>query len=99
MLNRSGTVPPDSSPSLRARILSFTAVILAGVCGGLTGFAVMDVGCRGDCEITAGFVGLASAVGAAVGTGIVVVLALRASAEWRAQQPQPEPQQPHGPVG
>jgi len=89
VLNPSGTVPPDSSPSLRARILSFAAVIVAGVCGGLTGFAVMDVSCRGDCEITAGLVGLFAAVGSAIGTGIVVVLALRASAEWRARQPDP----------
>ena len=87
MLDQSGTVPPDSSPSLLARVLAFSAIIVAGVCGGLIGFAVMDLGCDGGCTTTAGLVGLAAAVGAAAGTGIVAVLTLRAAAEWRAQQP------------
>ena len=87
MLNQSGTAPPDSSPSLLARVLSFAAIIVAGVCGGLIGFAVMDLGCDGGCPTAAGLVGLGPAVGAATGTGIVAVLTLRAAAEWRAQQP------------
>ena len=70
-----------------ARVMAFSAIILAGVCGGLIGFAVMDLGCDGGCTTTAGLVGLGTAVGAAVGTGIVAVLTLRAAAEWRAQQP------------
>ena len=87
VLDQSGTVPPDSSPSLLARVLAFSAIIVAGVCGGLIGFAVMDLGCDGGCTTTAGLVGLGAAVGAAAGTGIVAVLTLRAAAEWRAQQP------------
>lgn len=87
VLDQRGTVPPDSSPSLLARVLAFSAIIVAGVCGGLIGFAVMDLGCDGGCTTTAGLVGLGAAVGAAAGTGIVAVLTLRAAAEWRAQQP------------
>ena len=87
MLNHRGTVPPVSSPSLLARVLAFSAIIVAGVCGGLIGFAVIDLGCDGGCTTTAGLVGLGSAIGAAAGTGIVAVLTLRAAAEWRAQQP------------
>ena len=87
MLDQRGTVPPDASPSLLARVLSFSAIIVAGVCGGLIGFAVMDLTCDGGCTTTAGLVGLGAAVGAAVGTGIVAVLTLRAAAEWRTQQP------------
>ncbi len=80
-------VPPDSSPSPLARVLAFSAVIVAGVCGGLIGFAVMDLSCDDGCTTTAGLVGLGTAVGAATGTGIVAVLTLRAAAEWRAQEP------------
>ena len=87
MLDQSHAVPPDSSPSLTARVLAFSAIIVAGVCGGLIGFAVMDLGCDGDCTTTAGLVGLGTAVGAAIGTGIVAVLTLRAAAEWRVRQP------------
>ena len=87
MLDQRDLVPPDSSPSLLARVLAFSAIIVAGACGGLIGFAVMDVGCDGDCTTTAGLVGLGAAIGAAIGTGIVAVLTLRAAAEWRAQQP------------
>ena len=99
VLDRRGTVPPDSSPSLTARVLAFSAIIVAGVCGGLIGFTVMDLSCRGDCTTTAGLIGLASAVIAAVGTGIVAVLTLRAAAEWRAQQPGSTVRSPGGASG
>lgn len=87
MLDQTHAVPPDSSPSLTARVLAFSAIIVAGVCGGLIGFAVMDLSCDDGCTTTAGLVGLGTAVGAAIGTGIVAVLTLRAAAEWRAQEP------------
>lgn len=87
VMDQPHAVPPDSSPSLTARVLAFSAIIVAGVCGGLIGFAVMDLGCDGGCTTTAGLVGLGTAVGAAIGTGIVAVLTLRAAAEWRARQP------------
>lgn len=87
MLDHPHAVPPDSSPSLTARVLAFSAIIVAGVCGGLIGFAVMDLGCDDGCTTTAGLVGLGTAVIAAIGTGIVAVLTLRAAAEWRAQSP------------
>ena len=68
-------------------MLAFSAIIVAGVCGGLIGFAVMDLSCDDGCTTTAGLVGLGTAVGAAIGTGIVTVLTLRAAAEWRAREP------------
>ncbi len=91
--------PPDSSPSLPARVLAFAAIVVAGVCGGLIGFAVMDLGCDGGCTIAAGLVGLGTAAGAAAGTGVVAVLALMASAEWRAQQSRDEAGPPTGRSG
>ena len=87
VLDQRGTVPPDSSPSLLARVLAFSAIIVAGVCGGLIGYAVTDLGCDRGCTTAAGLVGLGAAVAAAAGTGIVAVLTLRAAAEWRARQP------------
>jgi ABC-type transporter Mla maintaining outer membrane lipid asymmetry permease subunit MlaE len=68
-------------------VLAFSAIIVSGACGGLIGFAVMDLGCDDGCTTAAGFVGLGTAVVAAIGTGIVAVLTLRAAAEWRARQP------------
>lgn len=76
----------DSSPSTAARVLAFASVVIAGACGGLIGFAVVDLGCSGSCTIAAGLAGVAVAVGAAAGTAVVAVLVLRSSAEWRAWQ-------------
>ena len=77
---------PDSAPSVAARVLAFVSVVVAGACGGLIGFAVIDLGCNGGCLIAAGLTGLAAATAAATGTAVVAVLVLRSSAEWRAGQ-------------
>lgn len=98
VLEQRGTAPPDSSPSLPARVLAFSAIIVAGVCGGLIGFAVMDLTCDGGCTNTAGLVGVAAAVTASAGTGIVAVLTLRAAAEWRSQQLGPAGTRPERPA-
>jgi hypothetical protein len=78
--------PPDADsalPSVFARVLAFSAILIAGVCGGLIGYAFVDLQCEGDCTVPAGLFGLAGAVMAAVGVGVVSVLALRAMTEWR----------------
>lgn len=74
-----------SAPTRGARLLAVLSILLAGLCGGLIGYVVMDLQCRDGCSTAAGFVGLASAVGCAAGVAIVAVLALRASAEWNAR--------------
>ena len=96
-MNGRGAAPPDSSPSPLARALAFSAIIVAGACGGLIGFAVTDLGCDDGCTTGAGLVGLAAAVVAASGVAVVAVLVLRASAEWRAAQP--TARSPVGPPG
>ena len=73
-----------SAPSAAARIVAFVSIIAAGACGGLIGFAVMEIECESDCQTTAGIVGAAAAAGTAAGTAVVAVLMLRSSAEWRA---------------
>jgi hypothetical protein len=74
---------PSALPSTGARLLAFGAILLAGLCGGLIGYAVVDLQCDGDCTVWAGLAGLLGAVLFAVGVGVVAVLALRAMGEWR----------------
>ena len=73
---------PTALPSTGARILAFAAILFGGLCGGLIGYAFMDLQCSGDCATQAGAAGLLGAVVGAVGVGVVAVLALRAMAEW-----------------
>lgn len=90
MATNTGSSPsadtPTSTPPLFARILAVVAIIVAGLCGGLIGYAVMDLQCADGCTTTAGFVGVASAIGAAGGVAIVAVLTLRAMSEWEATE-------------
>jgi hypothetical protein len=72
----------SAAPPTGARFAAFAAIVIAGVCGGLIGYAVTDTACGGDCRVAAGGIGLGSAVLAAVGVAIVAVLVLRAMGEW-----------------
>ncbi len=82
-----GIEPPESSyaptslPSFGARLAAFVAILVGGLCGGLIGYAVTDL--QGGSTLLSGIVGVLAAAGIAVGVGVVCVLALRASAEWR----------------
>jgi len=69
-----------------ARALIVLAVVAAGACGGLIGWAVADLQCSGDCEVQTGAAGLAGAVLAALGTAVICVLATQAMAEWKMQE-------------
>ena len=74
---------PSALPSTGARILAFTAILVAGLCGGLIGYAFVDMQTEGDGTVWAGIGGLVGAVTFAVGVGVVAVLAMRAMGEWR----------------
>ena len=83
------TTSPTSSnasaaPPLFARIIAVVAIVLAGLCGGLIGYAVMDLQCTHGCTTYAGLVGVGAAILAAGGVAIVAVLTLRAMSEWEA---------------
>ena len=82
--------PPITSssaePSVLARVLAFASIVLAGAVGGFIGWAFADLQCEGDCTVQSGISGLVMAVAAAVGVGVVAVLALRALGEWQAQK-------------
>ena len=77
---------PNALPSPLARALAFVAVLIGGACGGLIGYAIVDLQCEGDCATTAGVVGIATAALGAIGVAVVAVLALRAMGEWRTVQ-------------
>lgn len=76
-------------------MLAFASILVAGLCGGLIGYAIVDLQCEGDCTVLAGLVGLAGAVVFAGGVGIVAVLAMRAMAEWRVVEGTREPGDRH----
>ena len=73
-----------AAPPLFARVIAVVAIVLAGLCGGLIGYAVMDLQCTDGCTTYAGLVGIGAAILAASGVAIVAVLTLRAMSEWEA---------------
>ncbi len=82
-------------PSSGARILAFLAICVAGLCGGLIGYAVTDL--QTDGSLAAAIGGVVGAVAAAGGVAIVAVLALRAMTEWRTVDDRRGPGSPPGP--
>ena len=81
---------PSALPSRTARGLAFVAIIVAGVCGGLIGYAIVNVSCHGSCATPEGAGALTGAVLAAGGVAVVAVLVLRAMGEWRRIQAERE---------
>lgn len=75
--------PLSAIPPVAARAIAFVAILLAGLAGGLIGFALVDIQCDGDCGLAKGIGLLVGALLCAVGMAIVAVLALRAMGEWR----------------
>lgn len=70
-------------PSSVARAIAFVSILLAGLAGGLIGYALVAVECEGSCGLPLGIGILVGSVLAAGGTAIVAVLVLRALGEWR----------------
>ena len=71
-------------PSRGAFLLAYAGVVLAGLLGAVIGYGVTDVGCAGkDCGASTAIGAIVGALVAALGAGVVAVLALRAMAEWR----------------
>ncbi|MDE0654115.1 MAG: hypothetical protein OXI26_10715 [bacterium] len=84
MSGTQGSVTPRSAlPGRRARVVATLAILLAGVCGGLIGYALVDVSCSGDCGWQLGVGTLIGAVASASGVATVASLTLRAMHEWR----------------
>lgn len=75
--------PLSALPSPVARAAAFVAILVAGLAGGLIGFALVRLQCDGDCAVPKGIGAFVGAVTAAGGMSIVAVLVLRAIGEWR----------------
>jgi hypothetical protein len=86
---------PSAIPSTAARALAFAAILVAGACGGLIGYAVVHVQCDGDCSLPDGLGAFVGAVIAAAGVAVVATLVLRAMGEWRTIK-EGEPPEPIG---
>jgi hypothetical protein len=76
---------PTALPSVRARIFAFLAIIVASFCGGLMGFSLTSLQFEPENELWLLFGGVIGSLVAAPGVAIVVVLVLRAMAEWSDQ--------------
>ena len=75
-------------PSVRARILAFAAIAVAGACGGLIGWAFVKLQCDGDCEVPKAIGAVSGSLLASVGVAVIAVLGLRAMGEWKRLQDQ-----------
>jgi hypothetical protein len=85
------TPPPSapqlsSLPSVTARIVAFAAIILAGSCGGMIGWAMVRLQCDGTCSTQKSIGALIGTLLFAGGSAVIAVLALRALAEWNANK-------------
>ena len=76
---------PTALPSVAARGAAFASILVAAVCGGLMGFAIVDLQCSGDCGGWALLGSIGGALATSVGTAVIAVLVLRAMAEWEEQ--------------
>lgn len=70
-------------PPTGARWLAFAAIVVAGVCGALIGYAVADLQVEGSDGLWRGLGLVLGAIIAAGGVAVVAVLVLRAMGEWR----------------
>lgn len=77
---------PTALPSTGARVLAFVSILLAGACGGIIGYAFVDLQCDGGCTVQRGVGAITGALIGAVGVAVVATLALRAMGEWRIVQ-------------
>jgi hypothetical protein len=92
-----GDYAPSALPSTTARVLAFASILVGGLCGGLIGWAFVDL-TSDDPGVLAGLAGLGGAIVGALGVAVVATLALRAMGEWRtiqhSQEGSPPPQTP-----
>jgi len=78
-----GALVPGGLPSRGAYVLAFLSVVFAGAFGGIIGYGLVDVGCKGDCGASVVIGLVVGALIGAIGVGVVAVLVLRAMAEWQ----------------
>ena len=75
---------PTALPPVKARVVAFVAIVVAGISGLLIGASLVRIQCSGDCGTPIGLGALSGAVIGAGGVAVVAVLVLRAMGEWQA---------------
>ena len=70
-------------PSVRARVLAFAAIAVGGGCGGLIGWAFVNLQCSGACEGPKAIGAVTGALVTSIGVAVIAVLGLRAMGEWK----------------
>jgi len=75
--------PLSALPSVFARAVAFVSIIVAGIAGALIGFTLVDLQCQGDCDVPNSIGLILGAATGALGMGVVAVLVLRATGEWK----------------
>jgi hypothetical protein len=65
--------------------VAFAAIVFAGVCGALIGWALVDLQYSGTSDLPEALGLFIGGVAFALGVAVIAVLSLRAMAEWRAQ--------------
>jgi len=75
--------PPSALPSVFARAVAYISIIIAGIAGALIGFTLVDLQCQGDCDVPNSIGLILGAATGALGMGVVAVLVLRATGEWK----------------
>ncbi len=80
--------PLSALPSGFARAVAFVSIIVAGIAGALIGFTLVDLQCQGDCDVPNSIGLILGAATGALGMGVVAVLVLRATGEWKELEDQ-----------
>ena len=79
------TAAPTALPSVLARALAFSAIVVAAVCGGLAGYATTVLQCSGGCVAPTLGGAVIGALAAAAGVAALAALVLRSMSEWADQ--------------
>lgn len=76
---------PSAAPPTGARVLAVASIVVAGLCGGLIGYGIVDLSAgEGGGGAGPAIGALVGAVAAAGGVAVVAVLVLRAMTEWQS---------------
>jgi len=73
---------------VRARALAFASIALGGGCGGLIGWAFVNLQCAGACELPKAIGAVTGSLMSSIGVAVIAVLGLRAMGEWKRIQDQ-----------
>ncbi len=80
--------PLSALPSVFARAVAYVSIIIAGIAGALIGFTLVDLQCQGNCDVPNSIGLILGAATGALGMGVVAVLVLRATGEWKELEDQ-----------